>query len=403
MMFKKIYNKHLASKQLRKQIWGAILEQWWILALIIAPFVLALRPLITLVGRLFAPIVQPLADWVELHFLPYSERFLTGTANKVVDFHIPYDISDNRWYQLAFLTLLILLVILVCRRLTEIFSLRKKEGGITWCQISILIAIGVWIVGFLIIFDTKNNSRLAAAIGVAGSLTAWIFQDTIKGVVAFIHLRLNHLLQIDDWIKVPKYNVDGEVKRVTLTTVTIYNWDTTTSSIPTSVLHSDHFINLKKMMDGKTYGRRMYKTFILDTGWFHIVTEEEANVLRQNEEILRHIPGNEIKCGMSNAHLFRIYLFHYLMNHSHISQQPRLIVRWMDQTECGMPLQVYAFITDSRLPAFEKQQSQIIEHIIESLEWFGLRLYQSPSSYDVSNSNIYLTQKPATYRKETVE
>lgn len=82
----------------------------------------------------------------------------------------------------------------------------------------------------------------------------WIFQDTIKGVVAFVHLRLNHLLYIDDWIQVPKLNVDGEVKRITLTTVTLYNWDTTTSSIPTSVLHNDHFINLQRMTDGKTYG-----------------------------------------------------------------------------------------------------------------------------------------------------
>lgn len=402
-MFKKLSKKHLASKQLRKQIWGAILEQWWILVLIITPLILALKPFIMLIGKVFEPIVQPLAKWLDFHFIPYSKRFFTEMADKVVDFHIPYIITNNRWYQFFLLTLLVLLAILVCRRLTDIFSLRKKENSITWCQISILIAIGIWIVGFLIIFDTKSNPRVAAAIGVAGSLTAWIFQDTIKGIVAFLHLRLNHLLQIDDWIKVPKYNVDGEVKRVTLTTVTIYNWDTTTSSIPTSVLHSDHFINLKKMMDGKTYGRRMYKTFILDTGWFHIITKEESDILKKNDEITLYLPENEIRSGMSNAHLFRIYLFHYLMNHPHVSQQPRLIVRWLDQTECGMPLQVYAFITDSRLPAFERQQSQIIEHIIESLEWFGLRMYQSPSNYDVSNSNIYLTNKPATYRKETEE
>lgn len=88
------------------------------------------------------------------------------------------------------------------------------------------------------------------------------------------------------------------------------------------------------------------------------------------------------------------------MNHPHVSQQPRLIVRWMEQKESGMPLQVYAFITDSSLASFEWQQSQIIEHIMESMDWFGLRLYQSPSSYDVSNSNVFLTDSPATYRKE---
>ena len=123
--------------------------------------------------------------------------------------------------------------------------------------------------------------------------------------MAFVHLRLNHLLNIGDWIKIPKYNVDGEVKHVTLTNVTLYNWDTTTSSVPTSVLHSDHFINLKKMMDGKTYGRRMSKTFIFNTGWFHNINKEEVNLLRQNVEITKYLAEEEIKEGVFNAQLYR--------------------------------------------------------------------------------------------------
>ena len=65
-----------------------------------------------------------------------------------------------------------------------------------------------------------------------------------------------------------------------------------------------------------------------------------------------------------------------------------------------MELQVYAFIVDSSLAAYEWEQSKIIEHIIKSLNWFGLRLYQSPSAYDVSNSNVYLSKEPADYIKE---
>ena len=86
--------------------------------------------------------------------------------------------------------------------------------------------------------------------------------------------------------------------------------------------------------------------------------------------------------------------------HEHISQQPRLIVRWLEQKEAGMPLEIYAFIIDSSLAPYEWQRSQIVEHIIESMGWFGLRLYQSPSAYDVTNSNVYLSNKPVTYRKE---
>lgn len=303
-------------------------------------------------------------------------------------------------YLFVLLTLFVVLCICVCYRLAKVFSLRKEEPKITRSQIFILLFIGMWIVGVVLIFDLKNQPRLATAIGVLGSILTWIFQDTIKGVVAFFHLRLNNLLRIDDWIKVPEHNVDGEVKSVTLTTVTLSNWDTTTSSVPTSMLHSGHFVNLKSMMDGKTHGRRMYMSFIMDTGWFHIIDDKEAAKIWESGDVKEYLSEDQVKKDVTNAQLFRLYLYHWLMNHPHISQQPRLIVRWLEQKESGMPLQVYAFIIDSSLPSFEWQQSLIMEHVIKSMQWFGLRLYQSPSNYDVSNSNVFLTDKPASYRNK---
>lgn len=303
-------------------------------------------------------------------------------------------------YKMGVLTGFLFLVIYGCRKQTDYYSLKKKETGITWCQISILIAIILWGFGFLLIFHIHKESRSFLILGIVGTMLGWIFQDTIKGVAAFIHLRWNKLLNIGDWIQVPNLNVDGEVTHITLTTVTVYNWDTTTSSVPTSVLHSDHFINLQNMTSGKTYGRLMLKTFILDTGWFFAITAEDVERLVNNEEIKNCLPNKEIKEGVTNAHLYRLYLYHWLMSNPHVSQQPRLVVRWLEQKETGFPLQVYAFITEGSMPAFEWQQSKIIEHIVESMDWFGLRLYQAPSGFDASNSNIYMTQTEAVYRKE---
>lgn len=302
-------------------------------------------------------------------------------------------------YRLLCVTVFLFLSISVCRNLTDYFSLKKNETGITICQIAILAVVGIWVLVFLIIFNVKE-SRYFWVIGVLGTLLGWIFQDTIKGVAAFIHLRLNHLLNIDDWIVVPKLNVDGEVKHITLTTVTIYNWDTTTSSIPTSVLHSDHFINYQKMTTGKTYGRRMVKSFILDTNWFFHITADDAERLKKQNDLKRYLPEEEIHEGALNAQLYRLYLYHWLMSHPKVSQKPNLVVRWLEQKESGMPLQVYAYITEGGMAAFEWQQSRIIEHIMESLDWFGLRLYQSPSSYDAGNTNVHMTDAEAVYRKE---
>lgn len=311
-------------------------------------------------------------------------------------------VSPGDWWgclKIGLLSFASWLVFKICYTLTDIFSLRKEEGRVTWCQVFILLAIGFWIIGFLIIYDTSKNPKIAAAMGVIGALLGWIFQDKVKGVATFFHLRLHHLLNIGDWIKVPSLNVDGEVKRVSLTTVTIYNWDTTTSTIPINVLHEGHFQNFQNMVEGKTYGRRMLMSFTLDTGWFHSMNEKDFELL-QKHDVKDFLPDEEMKEGVLNARLYRLYLYHWMMGHSHVSQQPRLVIRWMEQTEGGMPLQVYAFIIDSGLASFEWQQSQIVEHIIESMDWFGLRLYQSPSAYDVSNSSIYMTDKPATYRKE---
>ena len=373
----KLSKKNLASERLWRQIFGALV-QWqskllWAFVLLIAPVSIGLA------------LIIPPADWI------HGLEFLC-------------------------LNLVILLTFKTCRRLIDVFNLRKEYTCVTWSYITILVGIGLWIIGFVLIFNIKDNPRVATAIGVVGTLLSWIFQDKIKGVVAFLHLRSHNLLKIGDWLMVDKLGVEGEVQQMTLTSVTVYNWDTTTSTIPISALQTEHFRNLQNMMEGRTYGRRMLKTFVLDTGWFRVLSREEIEKLKEriqsgketstasNDEIRDFLSKNlsldEINEGVTNAQLFRLYIYHWLMNHKHISQHPRLIVRWMDHKEGGMELQVYAFIVDSSLAAFEWEQSQIIEHIIKSLDWFGLRLYQSPSAYDVSNSNVYLAKEPADYIKK---
>lgn len=318
----------------------------------------------------------------------------------ILDEDLWYSVVSCPWYLFGLLFFVVTLLICTCLRLIDIFNLRIEEQRITICYLLILVFIGVFIIGTLVIFDVKNQPRLAAVLGVAGSILAWIFQDTIKGVAAFMHLRINNMLHIGDWIKIPNHNVNGEVKRVSLTTVTIYNWDTTISSVPTSLLHSEHFQNLQNMMEGKTYGRRMLKTFIFDTNWFCLLSKDQIQDIKEKHHINIHLTEEEIGDGFLIAKVYRVYLYHWLMSHAQISQKPCLIVRWMEQKESGMPLQVYAFITDSNFSAFEWQQSQIIEHIIESASWFNMQLFQEASAYDVSNSNIFLTNKSADYRKE---
>lgn len=357
-----IYKRNISSDKLFRQIWGALI-QWrarafWAFVLLIVPLSFGL-----------SMILSP-------------------------DSFVPF-------FLLLGLNLIVWMTIKVCQTMTNIFSLNKNDSGITICQVIILATIGFWIICFVLIFDIHNNGRIAAAIGIIGVVLGWIFQERVKGVAAFLHLRMNRLLNIGDWIKVPKLDVDGMVKKVTLTTVTLYNWDTTTSTIPISALQSEHFVNLQNMADGKTYGRRMCRSFTLDTGAFRPVTEEEAAFFESGGHGIRdYLPLSEVMPGVLNAYLFRLYLYHWLMNNPCISHRPSLVVRWMDQNDSGLELQVYAFITESTFAAFEWQQSRIVEHILTSLEWFGLRLYQSPSAHDVTDNNIHIIDMPGVGGKE---
>lgn len=295
------------------------------------------------------------------------------------------------------------IIIVICYQLNDVFSLRQKDSRITGSYVIIMFTLVLWVMAFLLIFTVnkagdKENVKVTAIAGASGVLITWVFKDKIEGVATYIHLRTHNLLNIDDWIKIPAINVDGVVTKITLTSVTICNWDTTTSIVPINKLSTNNFINLQNMMQGKTYGRQMLKTFVLDTSWFHTLTDTEITQLLAKGDVNKYLTIEEIDGKTGNAHLFRLYLYNWLTQHSHISLYPRLVVRWLEQMQNGMPLQIYAFITDSNLLSFETQQSAIIEHVIESLGWFGLRLFQQPSSYDVSNNNIFMSETPANYR-----
>ena len=292
----------------------------------------------------------------------------------------------------------------VTKTLNRIFSMRRQETYITWSQISLLAVFGLWIVVIVCCLNLQNNNPTdTAIITVFGAVLGWIFQDTIKSVAAFFYLRANGLLQIGDLIAVPAKGIEGFVRTISLTTVTVENWDTTTSAFPTFILHADHFKNSQRMLEGKTLGRLMKKTFIIDSGWVHPLTDNDIKRLRRALDVENFFVEKEVKCDKLNIEVFRLYIYHWLMNNPNVSQQPRLIVRWLEQTSEGLPLQLLVYLTDTMLDAFEWQQSQIMEHVIKAMGWFDLQLYQSPSGYDASNSNIYLTQQTADYRKKTDE
>ena len=287
----------------------------------------------------------------------------------------------------------------VITNLNKLYSLRKQESRITISQIIMLAIFGICLTSIVFALGIKKDDNSFVIVSTFGAVLGWIFQDTIKSVAAFFYLRANGLLKIGDWIEVKSHSINGIVRSITLTTVQIENWDTTTSAFPVYILHAEHFKNNQRMLAGKTHGRQMARTFVIDTGWIHPLSDEETIYLRNNLNTDVCFKLSAIKKGELNIHAFRRYLYHWLMQHTHVCQQPRLFVTWKEQTSEGLPLHIHLFINDTKWEAFEWQQSEITEHIIQTLDMFNLQLYQSPSGYDASNSNIHLTNVKANYRK----
>lgn len=286
----------------------------------------------------------------------------------------------------------------VVTNLNKVFSLRRQETRITVSQIILLVVFGICTATAIWALNITKDSNSYVIISSLGVILGWIFQDTIKSVVAFFYLRANGLLHVGDWIELESKGVNGIVRSITLTTVQLENWDTTTSAFPIYLLHAEHFKNKQRMLEGRTHGRLMQRTLLIDVGWVRQMSEDDKGYLYD------HLPTDEgyrfemIHGDGSNLQFFRQYVHHYLMQHAHVCQLPRLFVGWRDQTAEGITLQIYAFLTDTAWDAFEWEQSSIMEHIISVLPMFHLRLYQRPSGYDAHHTSVCFTHTEADYR-----
>ena len=277
----------------------------------------------------------------------------------------------------------------VFKRFVQVCRLdnRRKDSYNHLLQTAVLICIGIFLIFIILHFNINDKSFLPFSFCAA--VLGLIFNDSIKGVVAYYHLRANDLLHIGDWIEVPGQNIDGEIVEITLVTVSVRNWDNTVSNVSIVSLQNGAFKNNQCVMDGHTTGRMIDDTFIVDTSSIRTMDDEDVErlktVLREKGEDT--IVLNQFKFGTvseTNIHLYRLYINHWLMNNPDLTRFPRLIVCLKEPAPDGIPLQISVFSIKTAFMQYEDVRSSVIEHVIVSMEWFGLRLYQKPSLEDMT-------------------
>ncbi|OKZ17223.1 MAG: hypothetical protein BHV77_15085 [Bacteroides sp. 43_108] len=246
-------------------------------------------------------------------------------------------------------------------------------------QMISLLAIAVGIIIIVSILIDKDATRILAGLGASAAVLMLIFKDSLLGLVAGIQLTVNDMLHPGDWITMNKYGANGYVTEVSLTTVKVQNFDKTITTIPAYALVSDSFQNWRGMHESG--GRRIKRYINIDITTVHFCSEEELRSLASKG--LYSADKMEDSDGVVNLYVFRRYALDYICNRKDINQDFMRMVRVLQPTSEGLPVEIYCFTSNTEWLVYESIQGAIFDHLIAMLPAFGLRAFQRPSGADL--------------------
>ncbi|MDG2371299.1 MAG: mechanosensitive ion channel [Flavobacteriaceae bacterium] len=255
--------------------------------------------------------------------------------------------------------------------------------------------IFIWFIGGILILSLLTGKEIGVFLTTLGALSAvilLIFKDTLLGFVASMQITINDTVRIGDWITMSNSNGDGDVISISLSSVKIQNFDNTITTIPTYKLISDSFTNWRGMSESD--GRRIKRAILIRASSIKFLNDQEIEPLREidiissfiknrEKEIKTH--NNSLKSdkvqlingrNFTNIGLFRAYIKSYLDQHSKVNKKMTIMCRQLPPTPTGIPLEIYAFITDKDWSIYEGIVSDIFDHLLSALPSFGLENFE---------------------------
>ena len=228
-------------------------------------------------------------------------------------------------------------------------------------------------------------------IGAASAILLIVFRDTLLSMFANIVVTTGDLVRVGDWIHVPSSSADGYVIEISLNVVKVQNFDKTITVLPTYRLVQEAFVNYRGMY--KAGGRRIKRSIMLDQRTIRPLAPAELDRLEVIPLVGRAMELDRAELASAtggdrttNSGLFRHYILAYLQAHPRIHQKDfTMLVRQLQPTEAGLPLELYCFVDDTAWAAFEEVQSTIFDQLLGTLPAFGLRVYQGESDFQEPN------------------
>lgn len=273
---------------------------------------------------------------------------------------------------------------LICAFLTSLYTISSEHEKLKnhsmkgFYQMLKLIVVCIGVIIIISELISKDPIAILTGLGAGTAILMLVFQDTIKGLVAGIQLTANDMVRPGDWITMPKYGADGDVMEVSLTTVKVRNWDKTITTVPPYALVNDSFQNWRGMFD--IGGRRVKRSIHIDMNTVRFCTEEELAHFKQQPwmEGFEETGKEEV-----NLYLFRHYLDYYLRHHPKVNQDMIMLVRQLQPTEHGMPIELYFFSANTAWVKYEALQAEVFDHVLATVHRFGLKVFQSPTGLDL--------------------
>lgn len=281
------------------------------------------------------------------------------------------------------------------------FDVAKQRPVKGYSQIiKIIFFIFVAIIAISTLMD-RSPLILLSGLGAMTAVILLVFKDSILGLVASVQLSMNDMVQVGDWIEMPKFGADGDVIDISLHTIKVQNWDKTITTIPAYALISDSFRNWRGMSESG--GRRIKRAINIDMNSIKFCDEEllakleKFNRLKEylnqkKKEIAEYnnslkVSSDDIINGrhLTNIGTFRAYVVAYLKDHPKIHNDMTFLIRQLPPSEHGLPIEIYVFSNDQEWANYEAIQADIFDHILAIVPMFDLRVYQNPTGADFKN------------------
>lgn len=372
---------------------------FWAVALVLIDFILQ-----KIFGWLFGLMAKySKVNWIKkfyehkvfrslVHFIPLN--ILINLDPYVFQKYVGIDKFADKFIDLIIILLILRLIFRVIDSIIAInddYTTHTTVGIRTFGQMLKIFAAFFGIITFIATLIDVEITQILTILGALTAVVFLVFRDSILGFVSGLQISSSKSIKVGDWISVSKYDIEGIVREINLTVTKIEKFDKTVSTVPTYDLIASEVTNHSWMTASNT--RRIKRSMIFNVDSFRFCDDElltkfekidlitdyiqskKSEIVNANKEVKNPdlvINGRQL----TNIGVFRVYVNNYLKNRPDISKVDKIIVRQLELTSAGMPLEIYCFANNAHLSEYEQIQSDLFDHLISACKEFELEISQ---------------------------